>query len=904
MPKELKTWNNMPTLFKWVLVLALLVPVFSFAQTTEEDAEEEEEVEELEAFVMTGSRIPQLSIIPVNPVTRITSESLQETGFSTVGDALRALPIISGQSLVSEDAGTSFTPGVSSVNLRGLGNNNTLALINGRRAVPFPSPGFNGFQTVVDVSSIPAEAVESIEILRDGASAIYGSDAVAGVINFNLAKSYEGVMTEFSLGNTFDNDSLDRSAFVIGGATSGKLSMVFTLSYRQRNPMFSREIPWLDTANPGSSANISANVFLVNEYTQSDGTVIGGGWTSWKGAAPNQTVADLPAGPLTIDDFRAGRQIYNWSEHTGYIPQSRSVNFYTRMNYDFTESITGFVEASFARNETVINAAPTPAFFWTEDLGDAGGAIVFPESNPFNPFSEDITFAAWRMLASGVRENDVQADSPRIVTGLEGEIGDSGWTWETGVLWSESEVVNINSGTVFDTLLQDALNGVTIDGELLYANPFGQNDQRVLDYMTGNNPTSDSYEILSIDASVGGTIVENDNFSVLFAAGTEYRSESLESVRTTSNETGNIVGGSNSSSVFGERDVYALFAEVKVPFGEKFELQFAGRYENYSDFGNTTKPKVALRYQPTDWLLVRGSFGQSFRAPDLPFLFSSGSVSFTSGAVDDPLRTADDDNPQQIKTLGGGNPELTPEETDVIYAGIAVDLGELVEALDGLTFEVDYSKFEQDNVISRLGANQIVANSGDPFWDQFINRAPPTPQDQALGEPGPILNVSTQWQNLDQQVAEFWDIGIQYLWETENMGEFRFRLEGTYLEDFTFTDSFGNTPQFAGTYAQPRIRSTGRVSWTKGDWAASVFVDYIGKFEQLTDGPGGDDVDSYYRVNPQVAWQGPWSTTLTVGVRNVFNEEPPIDNNDSLFRATGVHNAEPRFWYLRLSKDW
>ena len=328
---------------------------------------------------------------------------------------------------------------------------------------------------------------------------------------------------------------------------------------------------------------------------------------------------------------------------------------------------------------------------------------------------------------------------------------------------------------------------------------------------------------------------------------------------------------------------------------ELAEVQVAGRYENYSDFGETTKPKVAVKLQPIDGLLFRAAFGQSFRAPDLPFLYSSGSVSFTAQFIPDPLRPGD--SPQQIKTLGCGNPDLQPEETDSFYLGGVVDFGQFIDVLDGLVIEVDLWKFEQTDVISRLGAETIVSNAGDPFFDQFITRLPPGPGETV----GVISFVSTQWQNLDAQDTQGVDMAVQYTFNTDNWGEFRFKVEATYVDEFTFVDSFGQKQEWAGTWNQPQWRGNGTVAWKYGDWAASLFIDYVGEYQELY---FDTDVKGYWRFNPQVAFSGWYDTTITFGVRNVFDEEPPVDTASTNTRNESLHNIEPAFWYLRLRKDW
>lgn len=901
MIKNLYHMNPFGKAWRYLLALLFLSSVAAFAQ----DATDDDDIEEVEGFTVVGSNIERLDLETVSPVINLSSDDLQATGFTTVGDAIRALPIVSGQSLVSTDAGTSFTPGVSSVNLRGLGNNNTLALLNGRRVAPFATPGFNGFQQVVDFSSIPAKAIDSIQILKDGASAVYGSDAVAGVIAVNLVQEYDGLTTKAAFGNTFDTDSFEWDLFAVGGATSGRASIVFTVDYRERNSMYARDIPWTSTADGSpvggfdqrSSANISANVRRLDP--EGYGGAFPSGRASLKGIPLANAFDSLPGPDFfpTVDDFEDGNKFYNYQESAGMTPEERQYGFYTRLSYAITDTMDAYAEVSFRRSESLIAAAPTPLFA-TTNQGDApSGTIQMPADNPYNPFGVDLTDIRWRMIEVGPRFNDVQIDTPRMVVGLKGDLPLESWTFDSGFLLTESEITNLNGGTVFDSLLQDALNGITVNGEQFWANPWGRNHQEVLDYISGNNPTVDSFELWSWDFKAQGDVMDLGDMGVVKAAvGAEYRYEELRSVRTVANVTGDIVGGSESTSVFGDRNIRSLYAELSVPIYEFAEVQLAGRYEDYSDFGDTSKPKIGIKVTPVEGLLIRGAYGQSFRAPDLPFLYSSGSVSFTSQFLSDPLRP--DDSPMQIKTRGGGNLDLQPEETDSTYLGVVLDLGKFIEKVDGLVFELDLWRFEQTDVISRIGASQIVANAGDPFYDQFITRLAPGPGESI----GIIQEVSTQWQNLDAQETQGVDMAVQYSMFTDNYGDFRFKVEATYVDSFEFTDSFGNVAEWAGTWTQPKWRGAGTIAWTYGDWAASLFIDYVGEFEELFLAPA--KVKSYWRFNPQVAFAGWMDTRITVGCRNVFDEEPPVDTADTTTRAIGVHNIEPRFWYMRFERDW
>ncbi|MBC2607804.1 TonB-dependent receptor plug domain-containing protein [Pelagicoccus albus] len=855
-----------------------------YSQEMEEDTTDEE----VKTYTVTGSRIRRIDLETPSPVLVISRDELDATGFATVGDALRALPIVNGQSLNSADAGTSFTPGVSSLNLRGLGNNNTLALINGRRAALYPSPGFNGFQSVFDYNSVPVSAIESIQIQKDGASAIYGSDAVAGVVNIELRKDFEGMQTQISFGDTWDTGSFEEKFFAIAGTGNEKTSIVYTVDFTKRNALFARDLDYTDSADAtdlgsydwSSSAPPSANVrgldpALFPQFPS--------GW-----ATTNGVMLDYQDG-VSIDDFVAGNVYYNFQEEQSLFPEQRSLGFYSYLTHEISDTVQAFAEVSYRHLEMNVLAAPTPAFFFNENGDSDAGTLVMPVENPYNPFGVELDALRWRMVESGPRENDLVIQYPRFVGGLQGEIGFD-WTWETSVAYSKSSLTNYNRNSVVDDLLQDALNGIEIDGETLYANPFGTNDPRVIDYFTVENPNDDSYEALILGANASGVITDMPAGPLGVAFGVEYREDNLESVGTILNETSQIVGGSAGTNTFGYRDVTSAYAELSVPVLENLELQLAARYEDYSDFGDTTKPKAAFKFRPTDWLLFRASYGQSFRAPDLSYLYAQQSTSFSSSQLIDPKNP--DVPAQQIRSITGGNPDLGPEETDVTYAGIIISPSE-TPFLKDFQFSFEFFEFDQSGLIDSLSASEALTLE-DTIPGLVVRAAPAAGQTY-----GQILYVNSNFQNIDSAKMSGYDIGIKWLKETDNLGDFRVSVDATMNDSYTY-DGY----ELIGTDNYPEWRGTARFAWNKNDWAASLYVLYIDEYPSIYADYGVPGTESQWLFNPQVSYSGLYDTKVTFGVRNVFNSEPPRDKDESMTVNTSVNSIEPAFWYLRLTKDF
>lgn len=914
-------------------LLALLISAPAPFAVAQAGSASDDNTVELEAFAVTGSRIKRLDAETPQPVISFTAADMEMTGFSTVADVMRSLPFNSGQSLTPVSSGTSFTPGISTVNLRGLGNNNVLVLVNGRRSAPFGASGFNGFQTMFDLNSIPMAAIESIEVLKDGGSAIYGSDAVSGVINVILKKDYSGGSLSMNIGNTVETDSFQKGFSLTFGTSFNKTSIITTVDWSERNAIFARDLEFsseTDLRDIGgirrsSSAGFPGMVFVP-----------GVGYRTFLAPTANPTVA--AAVPFGTANGADGAGLYNFLRDSDMFPETRMMGLYTGIQHEISSRLRGYAELTFRRAETKNAAAPTPMFGFNEqgyrferktdaelaaqfgagtvydpslkshasnriiDLKNVG--IMIPSYNPFNPWNVDLVDDnRVRFVPSGPRINDVTSDTPRVVLGLEGDLGfvDDTWSWDASVNYSRTSTNNTNPGAHQDRLVQDAFHGVTFgagtpEQVTLYLNPFGPSDPRIREYTEIRNPISASFQQRGWTIGAAGELFNLPAGAVGLAVGSELRDEALEDNRTALNETGQIVGGSEGSSIFGDREVYSAYAELQVPVIDQVELQLAARFEDYSDFGTTTKPKAAIKVRPHRSLILRASFGESFLAPNLPYLYSSQSTSFTSAATIDPRRP--NDQPTQIKQLGGGNPDLQPEETETTYVGFVFE----PPFVEGLDLGVDYFMFDSTNLITSFGAAEILAGEarGDPAFTGLVTRNAPTDGSGV----GTIQFVRTAWTNAAVRKYQGYDFNVRYQFNIDNLGRFRLSTSATYLDEL----SFGG-PNNAGTRTLPRTRGNFTASWSRGDWGATVFVNYIGYRYGTNQMSGTARVtnarySSQVIVNPQVSYSGLFRTRLTLGVRNVLDREPPLDYGEAERWSPGVNDAEPLFWYLRASREF
>lgn len=960
----------------------LSLPVFLNAQD-EDDAN----LEELESFTITGSNIKRIDQEPINPVLSLTSDTLKDQGFTTVGDKLRSLSFNNGQALTPADSGTSFTPGVSTLNLRGLGNNQTLVLINGRRAAPYAAPGFDGLQTVFDLNSIPEGAIDRIDILKDGASAIYGSDAVAGVINVILKDEFEGLNVRTMVGDFFNTGALYRSASATVGTTNDNSSILVSVSFEDQEAVLSSDLGFSSNADQSNRANgadpywslenydtISADYLEAVEVSSAQQLIddwiapyFTGPWDdpASDGWFDNRSSRGFPGylrydfngngslsgserrsfyGPTanpTVDDPNGfnGYNPYNYQEASGLFPEYRRYAFYTRATYDFTDFMTGILELSFSRVESEVYSAATPVDIESSRGIDPGEPMVYPAfipydyddesapyAHPYNPWGVDFQDGRRRLVEFPARLSDVTSDTPRIVAALEGTFGSNeDWNWETGYVYSKNKVDVINVAAA-DSRLQQAIFGLTRlgDGSLswdpntppedrVYFNWFDINEQAMVDFITVLNPNSASFELTSVDAKVNGTIGELPGGPAGVALGIEHRTEDWTNVKTDLNATADILGGSEGTSSSGSRILTSLFAEVILPVHDMVELQFAARFENYSDknFDEDIRPKAAIKIQPVDWLLLRASYSESFKAPDLAYLYTASTTTFTSGQLTDPVTG---DEIDQLQIVVSGNPELKPETSKNVYAGVVFDPGQSLfnGALDGLTFSVEYFKFDRENLLAQLsdffGYAEFItgeASGDETFAGKVVRDANNT-----------LLYIRDDYANISESTYEGFDFGLTYSYQTEDFGNFYFGWNATWLTELSIDGG-----DLVGNYLTPEIRHTFSFNWNKNDWRASIFgsfiagqnrtLDFYGtNFLSLLGLPENPDDSSqillHYRVKAQWLWNvsatysGFAGTDITVGVDNVFGSEPPVDPYSGVGALAGVNYLSPAFWYVRL----
>lgn len=970
-------------------MLLMPAPIFGQAVTQQPDPAatttgtevRRDDVVQLEKFEVTGSRIRRLDMETVSPVVQLTTANIEAKGFITFSDAIRSLSFNNGQALSPIDAGTSFTPGINTFNLRGLGNNSSLVLVNGRRAAVYAAPGFNGFQSMFDLNSLPEAAIESVEILKDGGSAIYGSDAVAGVLNIKLRKDYQGAQVSLEYGDYFNTSGAVKSASIVAGARSGKASVLVAASWVDQGMIKSSDLYYTRNADLTNVAYKANPVFGLTgggdpyvlpwpggDVPLADYAYPGYLWfdmsspTGYPGyvAIPTVDGADLysteytpPAptsNPAQEDMIADARHWYNFQDDTSFTDETRNYSFYTRAQYDFTEYLTGALEVGLTHNESRSLSAPTPVTLAAEQGFAIGSKMHIPASNPYNlwagervydPKTGDLVFdgniysGGRRLMETGPRINEVTADSPRLLVTLGGKLPEYSffhdWTWEVGALYTSNEVTNTNPGAVPDYKLQQALYGLVDDGaggltwdanaadpdnsdydpsQLAFFNWFGLNDERFGNFLATKNPTVYKSKLENFDFRVGGPIAQLPAGDMGFSLGAEHYVQNQSVNQTDLNNTGNIIGGSSGSSWEASRTVNAVYAEVTVPVAKWLEVSAAGRYEAYSDdgFEERVRPKFGAKVRPLDWLIVRASYAQSYKAPDLAYLYAAQTVTYTGAAYNDPVTNVK----SQFEIHVAGDKDLKPETTDTYYAGVAIEPQR--GWLKGFGASMDFFRYEQKNLLAQMSefyTYEDILSGAEAGEEPFV--------DMVVRDSGPaqtLLYIEDPYTNISERVNQGVDLSFYYMWATNRYGNFRVGMDMTYNDEDKV-----NGDSILGTPFNRRFNGNASVAWNYRDWDANVSCYYIRGGDYAVGVVSFDEEDypdypeygmlyyeyhvkDQYIFNAQVSYKGFWNTRITLSVSNLFNQRPPVDLYSTTGFVTGVNYVLPAFWSLKVTKQF
>jgi iron complex outermembrane receptor protein len=837
--------------------------------------------------VITGSRIARPSDFESpSPVITVDHEAIEKSGYSNLQQLFDRVPANGNGAFSTRGNNQDSTAnGAASISLRGLGADATLVLVNGRRVAisPFAESVTTSF---VDINAIPVGAIERVEVLKDGSSAVYGSDAVAGVVNIILRKDFTGFESSVGYGQVTSGPYDETTASAIWGTGSDNSNVTLIFDYFKNST--------LGNADRGSLGSADQAARGGEDFRSSRGypgrfDVTQGGKTT--------TLRDPRCPPAQV----AGQTcVYDFGPWNLLIPEAERSGLMLLGHQDVGANAKVFTEIAVQHNRSMSQGAPTPL--------DETALMTVPTTNPGNPFpgATAISIGRYRTVDAGPRIWHIQSDNLRGVIGLEGKFGnENAWSYEIAAQRARSEsdqTGNRGDGWIRTDFLQQQINAG------LY-NPFGatQNPQSVIDAISTNLVRRGKSQLTLYSAGLSGELFELPAAAVRMATGVEYRKEGVSDVPDDQFQRG-LIFGTEAVSAEASRNIYAAYVEFSVPILKSLELSLAGRYDHYNDFGSTTNPKVALRWSPLDSLAFRTSWGTGFRAPSLAQIGlgpSQSSQFFTDTfgcAVNPTFCTATDYN-----LVFSGNPNLQPEKSHSFNAGVAF------KPRSDLELTLDYWDIQQNHKIDQVPLGFLYSNNCATQASTVCIRGTPLPG-QTLG---PLQTIAATFVNIGQQSASGLDLG-GFIGLDAGPGRLTLGLQYSHLLKFERVELNTAGTDFVrrsldGEYEYPEDRAVLSADWSREAFGVYANLNYVGPFEDTPDFDFDGTLDydthksrevgSFTTLNLQFRYTGIKNTRLMLGVDNAFDQKPPFaigDGNDDLYGyVQSQHNPRGRFWNFK-----
>lgn len=888
-----------------VAISAHLMPLSNLAIAQQQEQEVKDD-QSIELIMVTGSFVRRSeNFSSPSPLAVVDSVAIDAIGAKSIGDITQTLTINTGAENTPDAFTQNATAGTSNMNLRGLGVASTLILLNNRRQVVTAQPNNSGVNFVDTSSLIPMIALNRMEVVKDGASALYGSDAVAGVVNFITKQDYEGTQISLDYQDGAYGDNKEYTLQGLWGTVSDDSSLMAAISYTNRSPMFTGDRrlsrPQDDTSSLGSPGS-----YFLNGTPFIDPT----GCTQFGGSeillAPSGTVPGLEIGFCGFDFGRT----------YSFVPDETRLSTFVQAKKQITENIEWTTEISTARNRAERGGSPTFPILTFPTV---------PADHPSNPFGTDVSYFGREIgnRADGTSfpgdPANTESDTFRFSTMLQGEL-EAGF-WELSYTAARNNylfTVNDTLGQEFQNALRgfggqgcDPISGTAGVGACEYFNPFATsfnvlpNSQNVIDSFTGRQEIDSKSSLEVIEAFVSTELFDMDGGAAGLAFGAQYRYQDLtQDYDALSNQDrfSFVIGNAD---IYGEQDVYAMFAELALPVSDDVDIQVALRYEDYGGTtGDTVDPKVALSWRATDDFSLRGSISTSFRAPSI-FQKDGGGTSLNQ--MVDPLTGS----AAFAADRTSGNDQLVPEQST------AYNLGFSLEPVDDWSIEVDYWNFDFTDLIIKENFQAIL--NAEPQNPERIIRA---------GDPlnGPLLQVLTTYVNASSLETSGLDIVSSYKLETE-VGSFTPSISATYILAYDLVDPQSGPIDGVGLrnfsnigVSTPELRANLGLNWKHDSFSANIFARYIDSYsddQNCADGnafsaactQGYKAVDSHLTWDAQVnvdlgnLFETDGAYFLTFGGINLTNEDPPQVFTNAGFDSK-VHDPRGRQVYARLAIEF
>lgn len=918
---------NFNKTFKLSALSAAMLSIASSMATPVFAAEEEE----IEKIMVTGSRIARAEVSSTSPITVVTKAQLTKLGITDVSSALRRLPAITGNS--TNNQSSSGTNNIQTATLRGIEATNTLVLLNGRRMVGSDENG------LVDLSSIPFEAISQIEVLKDGASAIYGSDAIAGVINIITRSNFEGFEVNARYGESSEGDAQERQLGLVMGFSTDKGSIMIAASTsnnegweeKDRNMTKATQRDYLGGTNISSGTTPFAR---LSGFGLGEGT-----WTVLDANNPSQVTA-----------FDYDSMGYNYRGAQSGANANKTTSVFVSADYELSDDVIFFTELSFHNGFVQGNQAPpgtdtgwygdnidTPNAFKRYPDADGNNFGVGPNQK-YNPFGEAGNVSR-RFSEYGSRIYKTDNNIQRYTLGLQGTVYEE-FDWELSFSSQSAELISRGGPQPSIIQIERALSDeceTAADPSCVALNVFGPEGSitpKMLDYINTTAPVvTNKNDLMFIQAHISGPVMSLPSGDLMFSTGVEYREDQLSMEVDQAQRTATFDvswGGSSTPVISPVREITELYLELAIPVLDNLDFEAAVRYSDYSDINeSTTNPKFGVIYQPHEMVKLRASYSTGFRAPTMAEMYQ-GATSAISTSLYDPCNPSNEANfsssdsrcialgldPQHSQNTiqsfdvgGGGNIDLKPEEAENMTLGL------VFEPMDNLSFTLDYFEIKQTNVVF-ASTNYVIDENlnGNPSYAGDVLRT--------NNGTGYIQTVFAPANNIAARNLSGFDFNANYAFET-SFGDWRINFDTTIMDTFEVQDTSDTAfrdivSDYDTTFGSiPEYKANIQIDWTMGNYRATWDANYnsslavrnsdgtIRTYEADDDIVREDEMGATMIHNMQVGYFiDAIGTDVHIGIQNVFDEEPPYLNQGVTSTDDNLYSYRGRFFYMGVKKEF
>lgn len=860
----------------------LMAIAISSAVTASFAADPENKRPQLEEVLVTGSHIKSSAGDEALPVQVLDRDYIDSIGATTVADVVAKLAINSGAENQADSFTQNATQGTGNVNLRGLGLSSTLVLINGRRQTHSGALANDG-SVFVDTSTIPVNALERVEVLKEGAASAYGSDAIAGVVNFILRKDYQGFELSAGIQNVEDGGQTDQSIGFITGGGNDRTHFTIAANYMDRDALSSADRPELVDNSISSLGNA---YLLLDSSTVTDGPYAGD-YAAYEYVP--QANCEQSEGGVLIPQASGARCGFHYGPRFNLVNEETRTQIYGNLTHDFDNGIGLLAELGWSNNEVKDNPQ-SPSY---PDLS-------FPyisSSHPDNPFGVG---AVWfgRPLGSefesplAPRENETLRASLNLAGGFS-----NGWSWDTALTYSENSYKFFQPDTIQSRLSAAfAGNGGPNNDE--YYNPFDPSSvsQSLIDDFSYQTEAERKTDLTVFDAVVAGELFSMGSGMVELAAGVQARrdgfsvtTDDLYEIKTDANgETIPVdlifLGGF--SHVDTDRDAYSVFAEAKFPVTENLEVTAALRYEDLEN-DSSVDPKLALRWRISDQVILRASASTAFREPSLSQQHAN---SVGLQFIADPLS----DSSAFVRIAAQGSTELDPEESENFNIGV------IYQPTDTIDFKLDYWRVDYTDLITIENAQSKIFN--DPNGPDIVR--------DSLGN---LAGVNVDYFNSSDVEVE--GIDFESTWSIN--AAWYMSLNVSHFLTYDITTATGETVDALGMFnnekfvrSLPETKANFNVGWRSELQRVSLNTHYVSSYDHSLEVPDGQNkkIDSFTTVDAQYSLRLPLGIVgedeaeFNLGVKNLLDEEPPrVFDGANLSYDPKQHSPLGRVYYANVT---